>query len=165
MNRPTARDIAWRLFVETSGRLHTVLDEELKSDAQITLSDFNILLTLAEAPEHRMRMRDLADAMVFSSSRLSYQIDTMQRRGWIRRERAAEDRRGSYAVLTAQGRRAFDDAARGHSASVEELFGSVVTDEEAATLIAVLDRLRKRMEDKNNEAAAHPGIGSASLEQ
>ena len=157
---PRAQDIAWRRFIETGARLQTVLDEELKADAAITLSDYNILLMLTEAPGHRIRMRDLADRMVFSSSRLSYQIDTMTRRGWICRERATEDRRGSYAVLTAHGRAAFADAARGHGECIEALFGSVITDDEAATLIGIMDKIRDRLEDNNHDrtGSEHSGV-------
>jgi len=134
------------MFIETSARLQTVLEEELKRDASITLSDYNILLLLVEAPDRRMRMRDLAARMIFSSSRLSYQIDTMARRGWIDRQRAIEDRRGSYAVLTPEGYDAFTSAARGHGACIEELFGSLITDDEAASLIATLSTLRDHLE-------------------
>nr|EMP13889.2 MarR family transcriptional regulator [Gordonia sp. NB41Y] len=129
---------AWRLFIETSTRIHTRLDEDLRKHCRMSLSDYHILLILHECPDGRTRMRDLSRRMVFSTSRLSYQIDVMVKKGWLRRESAAEDRRGSYAVLTADGRATFAAAARDHGAVVDRLFSAAVDTDDAAALTRVM---------------------------
>lgn len=136
---------AWRPFIETSARLHAVLDDDLKGSSGMTLSDYSILLMLHEAPDGRLRMRELAERMVFSTSRLSYQIDTLTRQGWLCRERATEDRRGSYAVLTDDGRAAFAAAAREHSRCVSDLFVDALTAEDGKALYRIMNRLAARL--------------------
>jgi len=54
-----------------SVRLETWLDEGLRADNGLTLTDYHLLLLLAEAPRHRLRMSELADRMVFSRSRIT----------------------------------------------------------------------------------------------
>lgn len=136
---------AWRLFIETSTRLSVAADEQLRGDAQLSLADYHVLLLLSEAPDQRIRMKEIAQRMAFSRSRLTYQVDRMCRRGWLRRETVAEDRRGSYAVLTTAGRDAFGTAAVGHVALVQRLFYDALTDEDATQLARIMTRIGERL--------------------
>ncbi|MFW0796243.1 MarR family transcriptional regulator [Gordonia sp. CPCC 205515] len=142
------RAVAWRPFVETTARLHAMLDDDLKSSSGMSMSDYSILLLLHEAPGGRLRMREIADAMVFSTSRLSYQIDTMCRNGWLRRERASEDRRGSYAVLTDDGRAAFEKAAIQHADCVRRIYFEALAPEDGIALQRIMSRLAHRLADR-----------------
>ncbi|MGP3708572.1 MarR family winged helix-turn-helix transcriptional regulator [Gordonia paraffinivorans] len=137
---------AWRVFIETATRLQTELDDDLRASAGMTLADYSMLLILHESPEGRLRMRDLAARMIFSTSRLSYQVDAMVRRGWLRREKAPEDRRGSYAVLTDEGLAAFREAAVHHSRCVDALFFSALTPADGRDLRAVMDKLAAHLD-------------------
>ncbi|MEP9413080.1 MarR family transcriptional regulator [Gordonia sp. VNQ95] len=138
---------SWRLFIETSARLHTLLDEELRAHCGMSLSDYHILLILQECPEQRARMRDLSRRMVFSTSRLSYQIDVMVKRGWLRRESAPEDRRGSYAVVTEAGRQAFAAAARDHGEAVTRLFSTALSPADDRRLASIMETLTHHLDD------------------
>ena len=93
-----------------------------------------------------MCIRDSSHRMVFSTSRLSYQVDAMVRRGWLRREAAPEDKRGSYAVLTDDGRSAFAAAARDHGAAVERLFTSGLSDVQASELADLMAALTEHLD-------------------
>lgn len=139
------RAAAWRPFVETTARMHAVLDDDLKASSGMSMSDYSILLMLHEVPEGRLRMREIADRLVFSTSRLSYQIDVMCRQGWLRRERASEDRRGSYAVLTDAGRAAFAAAATEHARCVRQLYFDALSPEDGVALHRIMDRLADRL--------------------
>ncbi|MGW0036965.1 MarR family winged helix-turn-helix transcriptional regulator [Gordonia sp. NPDC003376] len=137
---------AWRLFIETSTRVHTRLDEDLRKHCGMSLSDYHVLLILHECPDGRARMRELSRRMVFSTSRLSYQIDVMVKKGWLRRESVAEDRRGSYAALTGDGRATFAAAARDHGAVVDRLFSTAVDADDAAALSRVMRTLTTHLD-------------------
>ncbi|WP_343287257.1 MarR family transcriptional regulator [Gordonia sp. SID5947] len=146
--RPSARDPrldAWQVFIETSARLQTVLDDDLKASAGMSLADYQVLMLLYDAPRRRLRMRDLSEHLVFSTSRLSYQIDTLVRRGWLSRERADEDRRGSYAVLTARGVEVFRAAAHDHARCVRTLFIDVLSETDGAELLGIMNRLSQHI--------------------
>lgn len=113
----------------------------------MSLSDYHILLILQECPEHRARMRELSRRMVFSTSRLSYQIDVMVKRGWLRRESAPEDRRGSYAVVTDAGLEAFAAAARDHGEAVTRLFSVALSPADDHHLATIMDTLARHLDD------------------
>ncbi|GAC58367.1 putative MarR family transcriptional regulator [Gordonia hirsuta DSM 44140 = NBRC 16056] len=142
------REAAWRLFIETSTRVAGALDDQLRTDAQMSLSDYHVMLLLHEAPEQRLRMKDLAARMVFSASRLTYQVDVLCRRGWLRREPVPSDRRGSYAILTDAGHAAFAAAGRGHFDLVQQIFYDVLTPEDGRTLAAIMTKIDHRLDDK-----------------
>lgn len=139
-----AKRAAWRLFIENSARLQTELDRRLRAEG-MCLADYHVLLSLHEAPGRRLRMNEISRRMIFSASRLTYQVDVLRRRGWVRRETAAEDRRGSYAVLTDEGEAAFQKAAAAHGDDVDELFFAAVSDDDAAALADIMVRVGRRL--------------------
>lgn len=154
---------AWRTYIETSARLQTRLDQDLRISTGISLVDYHVLLLLSEAEDCRLRMGELAARMVFSSSRLTYQITAMEQRGWVVRQQSAEDRRVSHAVLTAAGLRVLRKAGRHHVRTVQELFTGDLDDEELRILARVFGRLRQRLDDdpaSDRRALARSG-GSA----
>ena len=140
------RPAAWRLFIENSVRMQTVLDERLRASDGMTLSDYHVLLLLAEAPDRRMRMRDLSRRMVFSASRLSYQVRALANRGLVCREPVPGDRRGAFACLTELGLDAFTAAAARHGRDVDELFYTGLTSDDGAALESVMTRLSTRLD-------------------
>ena len=99
----STREAAWRAYIEASQRLFTQLEDDLRADSDLSFADYHVLVVLSEAPGQRLRMGELASRLVFSPSRLTYQISSMQRRGLVSKEACPDDRRGSEAVLTATG--------------------------------------------------------------
>jgi Transcriptional regulators len=138
-------DRAWRTYIEASVRLQTRLDDDLQATSGLTLIDYHVLLLLAEAPGGRLRMGDLARRLVFSPSRLTYQVRSMERRGLLVREPDPDDRRGTRAVLTASGLRTFENAAPQHRRAVRRLWTDDLDDDELACLTRVFGRLGRRL--------------------
>jgi DNA-binding MarR family transcriptional regulator len=138
---PDPRWAAWQPFIETSVQIQTALDEDLRRRHGLALADYQVLLLLSHSSQHRLRMGEIADAMVFSSSRLSYQIDKLGRAGLVRRERADADRRGNFACLTDAGMTALSAAADDHLALVQTLFVDKLSPDDGRALLAVLNRL------------------------
>ena len=77
------RMACWRAYIEASQRLFTQLEDDLRADGELSFADYHVLVLLSEAPGQRLRMGELAGRLVFSPSRLTYQISTMQRRGLV----------------------------------------------------------------------------------
>lgn len=134
----------WQLFFETTARLTTEIEARLKEHG-CSLMDYQVLLLLRNADDHRLRMGELAQRLVFSPSRLSYQIGVLEKRGWVRRRRCAEDARGLEAELTEEGLRAFRRLRPAHARDVEELFLRALEGDDADRLAAVMDRLARRL--------------------
>ena len=76
---------AWRATVQLSQLLMRQLDRDLARHG-LNGRDYEILVELSEAPDHRLRMTDLADATSQSRSRLSHQITRMEKRALVRRD-------------------------------------------------------------------------------
>lgn len=118
---------SWRAWIAASTLLNDRLSRDLQAKHGLTLADYEILVWLSEHPEHRLRMSELAERTLASRSRLSHQIDRMERAGLVERQQCADDRRGSFAVLTKDGWAAISDAAPDHVDSVREHLVDVLT--------------------------------------
>jgi DNA-binding MarR family transcriptional regulator len=131
---------AWRSFITGSRRLLEQLDADLKAQG-LNHDDYGVLVALSESEGDRLRMAELADLSVESRSRLSHHIGRLEGRGLVARESCPDDRRGSFAVLTAEGRATIEAVAPHHVAGVREYFLDQVTPDELATVAAVFARI------------------------
>lgn len=134
----------WRAYIETSLWLNAQLEDDLRSATGLSMTDYQVLVLLSEAPRQRLRMGELANLMAFAPSRATYQVDSMAKRGLVVRESCPEDRRGSQAVLTASGLLTLREAAPHHLVSVRRHFVDALDDEELACLTRVFERLGAR---------------------
>jgi DNA-binding MarR family transcriptional regulator len=105
------------------------------------LADYEILVRLSESPERRVRMSDLAAMTLSSRSRLSHQIDRMEKADYVLRQECSDDRRGFFAVLTDHGWQTLVDAAPKHVESVRHRLVDVLTPEEFAELGRICQKI------------------------
>ena len=137
---------AWRATVQLSQLLMRQLDRDL-TPYNLNGRDYEILVELSEAPDHRLRMTDLADATSQSRSRLSHQISRMEKRGLVRRDDCEGDKRGTFAVLTSAGMAAIERAAPSHVENVRRHFVDRLTAEQLEEIRSafqpIVDCLRK----------------------
>jgi DNA-binding MarR family transcriptional regulator len=129
----------WELTLRTVTALLRAFEDDMKAEG-FALPWYDVLIQLVNAPQQRLRMQDLADAVVVTRSGLSRLIDRMEKAGLVRREPVADDGRGSYAALTEQGRAAYDRLAADHHRKIDERFGSRLS---GADLRALRRAMRK----------------------
>lgn len=110
------------------------LDAQLAREHNLPLSSYEVLLYLADAPEGRVRMSELAESVLLSRSGLTRLVDRLEREGLLKRERCESDARGLFAEITPAGRRLFDEARRTHLDGVRALFLDRFSREELRTL-------------------------------
>ena len=110
----------WRAWLDAVARIDSHLDEVLRPFG-LDLGEYEILVRLSEAPERRMRMSDLADAVRQSRSRLTHTVARMEKKGLLNRVPCANDRRGVIAILTDEGFGLLETAAPAHVDSVREV--------------------------------------------
>jgi DNA-binding MarR family transcriptional regulator len=96
---------------------------------------------LDKAPEQRLRMSELSEAVVLSRSGLTRFVDRLENAGLLRREAVPGDRRGSYAVLTKEGETALRRSWPAYSQSIAEYFARHLNDAEAVQLTEILSRM------------------------
>jgi len=137
---------AWRATVQLSQLLLRQLDRDLTAHG-LNGRDYEILVALSEAPDHRMRMTDLADATSQSRSRLSHQITRMEKRGLVRRDDCEGDKRGTFAVLTKAGFGTIERVAPDHVESVRRHYIDRLTPQQLEEVTSIfqpiVDYLRK----------------------
>ncbi len=117
------------------------LSAQLTADHGLTISDFEVLLRLARAPDRRMRRVDLAEQVVLTASGVTRLLDGLEKSGLVERDSCATDRRVVYAVLTDDGLEKVRAAAETHFAQIEELFEARFDRAEVEQLGSLLERL------------------------
>jgi DNA-binding MarR family transcriptional regulator len=100
---PTEQELgAWRAFLRAHAGLTRRLEEDLLREQQLPLAMYDVLFQLLDAGG-RLRMTELAGAVLLSRSGLTRLVDRMVTAGYVRREPSPGDARGVFAVLTDQG--------------------------------------------------------------
>ena len=132
---------SWRGFLRVHAALERDLDAELMAAHGLPLSSYEVLLTVADAPEERMRMSEIADSVLLSRSGVTRLVDRLERDGLVERIPCEDDARGQYAVLTARGREAFDAARVTHLAGVRRRFLGQFDPAELRRMAAFWERL------------------------
>jgi DNA-binding MarR family transcriptional regulator len=135
----------WRAWIAAAQLVLDQLDRDLQADHGLTLADYEILVRLSDTPDRRLRMSELADVTLSSRSRLSHQVDRMQRAGLIERQPCTDDRRGYFAALTEHGWSTLVSAAPDHVASVRKHLVDVLSPREFAALGAASAKIADRL--------------------
>jgi DNA-binding MarR family transcriptional regulator len=125
---------AWRGMLRVHSDMTRVLDAELTQRHGLPLTSYEVLLFLADSPDGRMRMSELADSVLLSRSGLTRLVDRLERDGLLEREQCEEDARGYFAAITDRGRTLFTEARRTHLAGVRERFLSRFSRDDLQTL-------------------------------
>lgn len=139
---PTAVQLqAWRVFLHAHASVTRRLEADLLGAHQMALATYDVLVQLAEAPGGRLRMSELAGAVLLSRSGLTRLVDRLEREGLVARESCPSDARGTFTVLTEEGRRRLRAAAPTHLDGVRRYVTGRFSDAELATLETLLARL------------------------
>lgn len=137
---------AWRLFITAHARLIEVIDRELAAAGCISLAWYDVLVELLEAPEHRLRMSELATRVVLSRSTVTRLVDRLEHEGLLTRQRSASDRRGAYAVLTEVGRDAMRKAWPVYAQGIATHFAHALSGSDVEVITQSMTRMLDALE-------------------
>jgi len=129
---------AWRLFLRSHALVLRRLENDLVQEHQLPLASYDVLVQLVEAPEHRLRMTELADAVLLSRSGLTRLVDRLEREGLVERQACVEDARGLFAVLTDGGLIRLREASPTHLRGIQDYAVGRLTGEELRELARLL---------------------------
>lgn len=135
----------WMAFLDMQKLLMETLDRELRDLVGITLDDYDVLAQLSNTPQQRLRMSDLAEAVVMPKSRLTYRIDQLVKRGCVARIDCEDDRRGLFAGLTPAGVALLERAAPIHVTSVRNNFCDPIGEQSAAEMCRMASHIRDHL--------------------
>lgn len=141
MSLETDRIEAWRRLLAAHTRLLERVEGALKAAGLPPLAWYDVLLALSRAPGGRLRMHELAEAMLLSRSNLTRLADRLERAGLIARAADPEDRRGAFAVITEAGEAKRREMWPVYRGAIERHFGRHLSGAEARELAALLGRV------------------------
>lgn len=134
---------AWRGLLRTHAAIVRALDAELVQEHGISLTAYEVLLLLHEAPERRLRMAELAEQALLSLSGMTRLVDRLVRSGHVDRERCREDGRGVVVRPTRAGTALFRAARATHLHGIRARFLSRLSGAELRRLGATWERLAR----------------------
>lgn len=140
----------WRAFLEASALLPERLSRELQESFGISIKDYEILVRLSESPDRRIRMSELANLTLSSRSRLTHQIDRLEKAGYVWRGACAEDARGQWCHMSEKGWDLLVAAAPIHVTGVRAHLVDQLTDAEFAALGKAMRKVTKHLESLDN---------------
>jgi len=111
-----------------------VVEKKLRSQAGLSLPQYEVLAALARAPEGRLRMVDITNRMCVSKSGVTQLVDRLEEAGLVVREFSRSDRRLTYAALTEAGTEAVARAAPVIAPVVQEHFARHLSRDEMGCL-------------------------------
>jgi DNA-binding MarR family transcriptional regulator len=132
---------AWRAFLRAHAQITRALEADLLAEHQLSLPEYDVLVSLVEAPDRRLRMTDLATRVLISRSGLTRLVDRMERSGLVRRVSCPSDARGTFAELTDDGYTRLRQSAGTHLRGVRDYVTGQLQGDELDTLFALMSRI------------------------
>jgi DNA-binding MarR family transcriptional regulator len=133
---------AWRGMLQVHARITQQLDAQMRAQHGLSVSAYEVLMFLADAPEHRMRMSDIAEQTLLSRSGCTRLVDRLVGLGYVVRCAAPTDGRGLYAQLTDAGVAKAAVARATHLEGVRRFFVERLTTTDQIALGDIWSRLQ-----------------------
>ena len=135
---------AWLAVARTHAAVTARLQEALTAAGLPPLAWFEVLVTLSEAPGQRLKMGELAEALVITRGGLTKLVDRLIKASLLERTFCESDRRVSYATLLPAGAELLVEMQPVVAGELESAFAANITERQAEELHAILERVSTR---------------------
>jgi MarR family transcriptional regulator, 2-MHQ and catechol-resistance regulon repressor len=134
------RDQSLKLLVVLSKAYKVIMDRAAKDMKRNGLSavEFSIMELLNQ--EGKIPLQRIGDKIIVTSGSITYTVDKLEEKGYLKRVSCPEDRRITYAEMTTSGKELFNRIFPAHADFVEALMGAL-TSEEKQIAITLLKKL------------------------
>jgi DNA-binding MarR family transcriptional regulator len=132
---------AWSGFIRAHSSIVKELDAELQAAHGLPLSSFDVLVQLSLAPNGRMQMSELAEAVHLSRSGLTRMIDKLERQGLLERHKGERDPRQVFACITKTGLERLAETTPTHLAGVRRMFLERLSQPQVKQLAVIWNQL------------------------
>lgn len=136
-----SHNTCWRLVLTTHTILIELIEQELRQAGLPPLTWYDVLLALEEAPDQRLRLHELADAIILQRSNLTRLIDRLEAARLVSRESCSTDRRGAFATITQKGLATRQQMWPIYSNAIAKYFACHLNDTEVSLLTESLKRM------------------------
>ena len=126
------------------------LDDDLRRNHGISMTEYEILVRLSESPDRKLRMAQLADALAHSRSRVTHTVARLEKADLVERRTSPEDGRGVVCAMTDAGWQLLTEMAHTHVTGVREHLVDLASPADFEALGRVMDAVSDHL------VAAHP---------
>jgi DNA-binding MarR family transcriptional regulator len=113
---------AWRGMLEAHAGVARQLDAQMRAAHGLSVSAYEVLMFLDDAPDRQLRMSEIAQRALLSRSGCTRLVDRLVRLGYVTRSADSADGRGTYARLTDSGREKINAARVTHHEGIRRFF-------------------------------------------
>ncbi len=131
------------MLVEGYQQVVRALEDTLKSDCDLSMPWFEVLLRLGRSPEYTLMMSELAAQLGVTSGAVTRLIDRISAAGYVSRQACDEDRRVQWAKLTPAGIAKLEQAAAVHLSDLDREYFGRLSDREVSAVSKAMDELRQ----------------------
>ena len=143
-NLNSEHDSVWRMFLTTYAVVVDLIEQELAQARLPPLGWYDVLLALSIAPEQRLRMHELAKAVVLDRSNLTRLVDRMEAAGLVCRKSCPTDRRGAFATITEEGKAMRQKMWPVYQQAIAKYFSRHLNDTEVKVFTRGLERMQAK---------------------
>jgi len=111
---------AWHGCLSFANSAMSALDAALRQAHSISLSEFDVLITLYNAPNRRLRMSELTQRVLITASGMTQLVTRLERGGLVSRTVDEADRRSLFAAMTDAGDDRLREARPTHNEVIRE---------------------------------------------
>lgn len=142
-------DRSLHLFVVLSRAYKTLMDVVKKDVKQygLNLTEFAVLELLYH--KGAQPIQQIGNRILLASGSITYVVDQLSKKGFLKRTPCHEDRRVIYAELTAAGKEMFDQIFPQHQKAIQQTLDGLSV-EEKEILILLLKKLGLGIEKQNS---------------
>jgi DNA-binding MarR family transcriptional regulator len=156
-------ELLWRSLMQLVIRIPRVTDDDFARDSNLATSEYVVLTHLSEAPQHQLRMSQLATHTALSASRITRVVDDLARAGLVVKTKCSSDGRGNLATLTAAGLAARRAAHEPHLRRVRTRFLDGLPPRDVAVAGKVISLMLGNLHRSLHDAGELEAAASASI--
>lgn len=140
MNRK-CNNFPFLTLMQTSKGIQERIRAEM-TQHNLSVTEFSVLEVLFM--KGKQTIQQIGHSILITSGSMTYIIDRLEQKGFIKRSACPEDRRVVHVALTANGDQLMEDIMPKHKEMVNRIFGSLNTDE-SEMLVNLLEEIKKNL--------------------
>jgi DNA-binding MarR family transcriptional regulator len=144
--RSSAAVGAWEALFRAQVAVLRELGKEFPT-GDISFNEYDVLFNLSRQEGRRLRIRDLSRNLLLTQPSVSRMVDRLVAKGFVRKEKAVGDGRGTFVCLTDSGYSLYRRVVVSHAKSIEHHVGGALSTQELNTLRTLTERISASVGD------------------
>ena len=139
----------WLRLLTCTQLIEKKVRKQLRTDFGTTLPRFDLMAQLERAPDG-LKMNELSRQMMVTGGNVTGITDLLVTEGLVDRVDVVDDRRAYRVILTAKGRKVFNEMAASHADWVVDAFAAL-SDKEIAVLHKLLGKVKAHARSRQEQ--------------